>query len=111
MRPPSIQTNIQWIARVGYAARGMVYLLAGIFSFSASITGSGDSVGPKGALGKAFELPFGDAIFTRLPLALFALRAGGQFKASTIRIDLLVAQAALRAGCLCMAEARCCTSD
>ena len=79
MRPPWIQTNLQWIARVGYAARGMVYLLAGI-------TGSGDSVGPNGALGKAFELPFGDAIVYRLRLALFALRDGGQFKASTIRI-------------------------
>jgi hypothetical protein len=58
MRP----ANIQWIARFGYGARGMVYLLAGIFSFSASITGSGDSVGPKGALGKTFELPFGGVI-------------------------------------------------
>jgi hypothetical protein len=69
MGSPLIQTNLQWIARVGYAARGMVYLLAGIFSFSASVTGSGNSVGPKGALGKAFELPFGDAI-------VYALAAG-----------------------------------
>ena len=35
----------------------------------ASVTWSGDSVGPKGALGKAFELPFGDAI-------VYALAAG-----------------------------------
>ena len=69
MRPASTQTNIQWIARFGYAARGMVYLLAGIFSFSASITGSGESVGPKGALGKTFELPYGGAI-------VYALAAG-----------------------------------
>ena len=69
MRPAPAQTNIQWIARFGYASRGMVYLLAGIFSFLASITGSGDSVGPKGALGKTFELPFGGTI-------VYALAAG-----------------------------------
>jgi hypothetical protein len=68
-RPALAQTNIQWLARFGYAAREVVYLLAGIFSFLASITGSGDSVGPKGALGKAFELPFGGAI-------VYALAAG-----------------------------------
>jgi hypothetical protein len=47
----------------------MVYLLAGIFSLSASMSGSADSVGPKGALGKTFELPFGGVL-------VYALAAG-----------------------------------
>src|SRR4051812_31516441 len=70
MRAALAQTKFQWIARFGYVSRGLVYLLAGIFSFSASITGSGESVGPKGALGKAFELPFGSLVVYTLAAGL-----------------------------------------
>ena len=51
----------------GYAARGLVYLLAGSFSLLAR-TG-GDSVGPKGALNKIIGWPFGETL-------VYAIAAG-----------------------------------
>ena len=58
---------IKWTARIGYAARGLVYLLAGLFSLLAG-TG-GDSVGPKGALSKIIRWPFGETL-------VYAIAAG-----------------------------------
>lgn len=58
---------IKWTARIGYAARGLVYLLAGLFSLLAG-TG-GDSVGPKGALSKIIWWPFGETL-------VYAIAAG-----------------------------------
>jgi hypothetical protein len=58
---------VKWTARFGYAARGLVYLLAGLFSL---LTGAGgNSVGPKGALSRIMGWPFGETL-------VYAIAAG-----------------------------------
>jgi hypothetical protein len=56
--------KLDWIARFGYAARGLVYVLAGLFSLAASSGHGGHSVGPKGAFGELLGLPFGGVLIT-----------------------------------------------
>ena len=58
---------MKWTARIGYAARGLVYLLAGLFSLLAGA--GGDSVGPKGALSRIMGWPFGETL-------VYAIAAG-----------------------------------
>src|SRR3954449_8060110 len=60
---------IRWTARIGYAARGLVYLLAGMFSLLAGTGAGGASVGPKGALSKIIGWSFGENL-------VYAIAAG-----------------------------------
>lgn len=49
-RVPRLQVLIEWAARVGYGARGFVYLSVGVLVLLAAMDLIGDSVGTKGAL-------------------------------------------------------------
>jgi hypothetical protein len=73
--------KVDWIARFGYAARGVVYLLAGLFSLQASIGQGGQSVGPKGAFGKLLGLPLGGTLVYVLAAGLICFGGWRAFQA------------------------------
>lgn len=58
------------LARAGYASRGVVYVLIGVFAVLAAI-GSGDKIDSKGALLKLFQQPFGEVLVWILIIGLF----------------------------------------
>lgn len=60
MRLPA--SVIRPIARAGYASRGIVYLIVGVFAFIAGVSAGGDQKGAKGALQTLLEQPFGQAL-------------------------------------------------
>lgn len=63
--------GITWLARSGYAARGVVYLIVGIFAFMAGI-GSGRTVGTKGAIQQLLGQPFGQTLLWIMVVGLVA---------------------------------------
>lgn len=66
-----VSTGIVWLARSGYAARGVVYLIVGAFAFLAGI-GSGDTVGTKGAIQQLLGQPFGATLLWIMIVGLVA---------------------------------------
>lgn len=74
MRPLDRLGEIEGLARLGYAARGVVYLIVGWFAVMAAY-GSGRPTDTKGALVELFRGPFGSVLLalTALGLAGYAL--------------------------------------
>ncbi|HAW23698.1 MAG: DUF1206 domain-containing protein [Gammaproteobacteria bacterium] len=66
-----VSRGITWLARSGYAARGVVYLIIGIFAFMAGI-GSGKTVGTKGAIQQLLGQPFGQTLLWIMVVGLVA---------------------------------------
>jgi Mn2+/Fe2+ NRAMP family transporter len=66
-----VSRGITWLARSGYAARGVVYLIIGIFAFTAGI-GSGKTVGTKGAIEQLLGQPFGETLLWIMVVGLVA---------------------------------------
>lgn len=72
MRPdaqPKPGPLLLWAARVGYAARGLVYLMVGLLSFLAALEWREEAVGARGALAALGRWPLG-------PVWLFAVGIG-----------------------------------
>ena len=65
--PMSRLARLEWLARLGYMARGTVYLLVGWFALAAAF-GGGRPEDTHGALGRVLQQPFG-----RILLGLIAL--------------------------------------
>ena len=63
---------VEWLARAGYGARGLVYLAVGVFAVQAALELRGSAEGAQGALQALARLPFG-----RVGLALLAVGLGG----------------------------------
>jgi hypothetical protein len=61
--------RFEWLARLGYAARGVVYLLVGWFAMMAAI-GSGQPIDTKGALREILLQPFGKILLAIVALGL-----------------------------------------
>ena len=72
LRLPPLATLIEWAARVGYGARGFVYLSAGALTLLAATDRIGDAVGTSGAAGWLAEQPFGKVWLVLLGLGLWA---------------------------------------
>lgn len=70
----SISKGVVWLARSGYAARGVVYLIIGAFAFLAG-TGGGKTVGTKGAIQQLLGQPFGEALLWIMVIGLVAYAA------------------------------------
>jgi hypothetical protein len=61
--------RFEWLARLGYGARGVVYVLVGWFSMMAAI-GAGQPTDTKGALREILGQPFGKALLAIVALGL-----------------------------------------
>ena len=72
---PRLQVLIEWAARIGYGARGFVYLSVGILVLLAAMDVIGDAVGTKGALAWMASRPLGRlwSLLIGLGLAAFVM--------------------------------------
>lgn len=72
---PPLHNLIEWVARIGYGARGFVYLSAGVLILLAAVDLVGDAVGIKGALDWLALRPLGRlwAFLVGLGLAAFVM--------------------------------------
>lgn len=66
-----LSRGIVWLARSGYAARGVVYLIIGTFALLAA-WGSGETVGTKGAIAQILGQPFGETLLWIMVIGLVA---------------------------------------
>lgn len=69
-----LSRGIVWLARTGYAARGVVYLIIGTFALLAA-RGSGETVGTKGAISQLLGQPFGETLLWIMVVGLVAYAA------------------------------------
>lgn len=66
------QNQLELLARLGYAARGVVSLLVGLLALLAALgQGGGDTTGSKGALRTLFSQPLGLGLLGAMALGLF----------------------------------------
>ena len=62
---------LEWLARGGYAARGIVYVIIGWFALVAAFGGGGETEGSKGALQSLLGEPFGKILLAIIAVGLF----------------------------------------
>jgi len=63
------------MARIGYAARGLIYLLVGALAFLAAMSAKAHPTGSRGALQGLLDEPFGKGLLTAAALGLAAFAA------------------------------------
>ena len=68
---PSIQTLLEWAARLGYGARGFVYFNVGLVALLAAMDLTGDSLGAGGIIELTAQQPFGRVWLTLLGVGLW----------------------------------------
>ena len=61
---------IERLGRLGYAAKGIVYLLVGVLAAEAAVGAGGTATGSRGALRHARRLPFGDVLLIAIAVGL-----------------------------------------
>ena len=61
---------LEWLARSGYAARGIVYVIIGWLALAAAFGPGGQTTGSKGALQSMLGEPFGKTMLTIIALGL-----------------------------------------
>lgn len=66
------KAKFAWIARIGYAARGVAYVLVGGLALLAAIGRGGRTTGTQGALRSLIDEPFGQTLLVLLAIGLFA---------------------------------------
>ena len=99
----SVKPEFSWIARLGYTARGVIYLIIGGLALLAMSGNGGKTTGSKGALSSLRNEPFGDTIIIALIAGLLCYSVwrtiqsikdsdnhGTGFKALAIRGGLLI---------------------
>ncbi len=63
---------VVWLARFGYAAKGVVYFTIGILALQLALGSGGKATGPSGALKSLFNQPFGNVLLAVMAGGLFA---------------------------------------
>lgn len=71
-RVPPLHELLEWAARVGYGARGFVYLSVGVIALLSAVDRVGDAVGSRGAAAWLAEQPYGRVWLILLGLGLWA---------------------------------------
>ncbi|MCB0140830.1 MAG: DUF1206 domain-containing protein [Caldilineaceae bacterium] len=64
-------TWVIWLARLGYAAKGLVYMTIGALAVQAAIGSGGETTGPSGALSSLSNAPFGRILLGLVAVGLF----------------------------------------
>ena len=76
---PSIQTLLEWAARLGYGARGFVYFNVGLVALLAALDLTGDSLGAGGIIELTAQQPFGRVWLTLLGVGNIIKGVTGEF--------------------------------
>ena len=66
-----IKPEFAWLARIGYIARGVIYLMIGALAVMTALDSGGKTTGAKGALTSLLDQPFGQIMFGAVALGLF----------------------------------------
>ncbi|MEZ4711729.1 MAG: DUF1206 domain-containing protein [Caldilineaceae bacterium] len=64
-------TWVVWLARLGYAAKGLVYITIGALAVQVAIGSGGETTGPSGALSSLSNGPFGQILLGLVAVGLF----------------------------------------
>lgn len=72
MQSIEIKENVVKIARLGYASRGVIYLIVGGLAILAALGKGGETTDSKGALMAVMNQPFGDVLMVVLIVGLFS---------------------------------------
>lgn len=64
-------TWVVWLARLGYAAKGLVYITIGALAVQVAIGSGGETTGPSGALSSLSNGPFGQILLGLMAVGLF----------------------------------------
>jgi hypothetical protein len=67
---PDTRPWIIWLARAGYAAKGVVYCVVGLLALLAAFGNGGETTGSKGALHNLMNRPFGKVTVSLLAVGL-----------------------------------------
>lgn len=70
-----MRTTLQWIARAGYAARGLVFLVIGALGVAAAIGLRGHAAGASGAFTTIVSQPLGDVLLLLIAIGLLCFAA------------------------------------
>lgn len=62
---------VVWLARAGFAAKGLVYIVIGALALQAALGSGGETTGPGGALATVREAPLGQALIWIVAVGLF----------------------------------------
>lgn len=63
---------VEWLARFGYAAKGVVYVIIGVLALQLVLGAGGEVTGPEGALGALGQQPFGRALLAIMAVGLLS---------------------------------------
>lgn len=66
-----MQNHFETLARLGYAARGLVYILLGGLALTSALWGGSDAEGSSDALSSILDLPFGRILMGIVAIGLF----------------------------------------
>lgn len=62
--------GVEWLARMGYAAKGVVYAIVGVLAAQAAFGSGGETTGTKGAVSHIGSQPFGQVLLALVALGL-----------------------------------------